>query len=301
MRLDQDAFLAVIKNAPLVSIDLIIKNQRNNYLLGRRVNEPAKGQYFVPGGVVHKGQTLADAFADVARNELGIEIPFESAIFLGVYEHIYDNNFAGIDDLGTHYVVLAYEITLPDIELDRLPRVQHSEWSLMPVEKLLSRSDVHENAKLFFKTAAILNQQQYQIVASRRQNYDNLVWQTPVVSLTAQAFLLTIALGAETANPARFVAALLSLLAALASLQLMAKHRHMEVLDSRILEEHEKNSRKLGYSVISGRVRTINDHISWLARRSSYRVWMALLVAFAFAAGVILLYAGYMTLISSIL
>jgi colanic acid biosynthesis protein WcaH len=65
MRLDENAFITVVKNAPMVSIDLIIKDQRNNYLLGRRVNEPAKGQYFVPGGVVHKGQTLERAFIDI--------------------------------------------------------------------------------------------------------------------------------------------------------------------------------------------------------------------------------------------
>jgi hypothetical protein len=117
-----------------------------------------------------------------------------------------------------------------------------------------------------------------------------------VVSLTAQAFLLTIALGADTTNPARSVAALLSLLAALASLQLMSKHRHMEVLDSKLLEEHEKICKNIGYAVVSGRARTINENTSWLARRSSYKVWLALLSAFAFAAGMILIYGGYMTL-----
>ena len=193
-------------------------------------------------------------------------------------------------------MVLAYEFTLPDIKLNQLPRTQHSEWALMPIDRLLNRNDVHENTKLFFRTAPTLNQQQYQIVAARRQNYDNLVWQTPVVRLTAQAFLLTIALGAKTTNPARFVAALLSLLAALASLQLLSKHRHMEVLNSRLLEEHEKASKNQGYAVVSGRARSINEDTSWLARRSSYKVWLALLSAFALAAGIILTYAGYMTL-----
>lgn len=35
----------------------------------------------------------------------------------------------------------------------------------------------------------------YQVVAARRQNFDAMVWQVPALSLTAQAFLLVIALG----------------------------------------------------------------------------------------------------------
>ena len=38
----------VIRHAPLVAIDLIIRNARGEVLLGLRKNEPAKGCYFVP-------------------------------------------------------------------------------------------------------------------------------------------------------------------------------------------------------------------------------------------------------------
>lgn len=35
----------------------------------------------------------------------------------------------------------------------------------------------------------------YSVVASRRLQWDNLLWQVPVLGLTAQAFLFTTALG----------------------------------------------------------------------------------------------------------
>ena len=35
----------------------------------------------------------------------------------------------------------------------------------------------------------------YKSLTERRITYDNLTWQTPALSLTAQAFLLTISLG----------------------------------------------------------------------------------------------------------
>jgi hypothetical protein len=42
----------VIRLAPLVAMDLIIRNGHDEVLLGLRRNEPAKGCYFVPGGMM---------------------------------------------------------------------------------------------------------------------------------------------------------------------------------------------------------------------------------------------------------
>jgi hypothetical protein len=59
----------VIRLAPLIAIDLIIRNARDEVLLGLRKNEPAKGCYFVPGGVILKNERLAEAFARLIKNE----------------------------------------------------------------------------------------------------------------------------------------------------------------------------------------------------------------------------------------
>ena len=66
---------------------------------------------------------------------------------------------------------------------------------------------------------------QYQVVAARRQNFDSMVWQVPALALTAQAFLMTIALGPGTGHLARIAAGLLSALAALMSGQLLLRQR----------------------------------------------------------------------------
>jgi 8-oxo-dGTP pyrophosphatase MutT (NUDIX family) len=59
----------VIRLAPLVAIDLIIRNRRGEVLLGLRNNEPAKGCYFVPGGMIVKNERLTDAFTRIVKNE----------------------------------------------------------------------------------------------------------------------------------------------------------------------------------------------------------------------------------------
>ncbi|EEV8692583.1 GDP-mannose mannosyl hydrolase, partial [Escherichia coli] len=41
--LTDEEFINVIKLTPLISIDFIVKNKRNEILLGKRVNSPARG------------------------------------------------------------------------------------------------------------------------------------------------------------------------------------------------------------------------------------------------------------------
>jgi hypothetical protein len=79
----------------------------------------------------------------------------------------------------------------------------------------------------------------WQTIASRRAGLDSMMWQTPALGMTAQAFLITLALGAGSSRWARLLAALLSLILALMVMQLMAKHRRNELLDSVLLEELE--------------------------------------------------------------
>jgi hypothetical protein len=68
--LNKDEFVQVVRNAPLVSIDLIIRNPDQCVLVGLRTNEPPRGKWFVPGGVVRKYERLAVAFARIVKAEL---------------------------------------------------------------------------------------------------------------------------------------------------------------------------------------------------------------------------------------
>jgi colanic acid biosynthesis protein WcaH len=139
----------VIRFAPLIAIDLIIRNARGEVLLGLRKNEPAKGRYFVPGGMILKNERLADAFAP----ETGHAARFDDARLIGVFEHFYDSNRSGNGGYGTHYVVLGYELRWPSAAAPR-PDDQHSELRWWPVAELLASDRVHENAKAYFRPRA---------------------------------------------------------------------------------------------------------------------------------------------------
>jgi hypothetical protein len=85
----------------------------------------------------------------------------------------------------------------------------------------------------------------YSAVAARRTQFDALLWQVPVLSLTAQAFLFTIALGDGDAW-ARIVSSLLSLNITVISIMLMGRHRQAELSDAHWLERLEQSQMNLG-------------------------------------------------------
>lgn len=150
MKLDTGSFADIVKNTPLVSIDLIVKNVDNQVLTGLRKNNPAKDFWFMPGGRIFKNESLEQAFKRITQDELGFALSRQDFQFLGIYEHFYDNNFTGNGEFGTHYVVLAHEIVLGrDVLLDP-PNDQHKEYQWLAPEVLVNRDDVHTYSKAYF-------------------------------------------------------------------------------------------------------------------------------------------------------
>jgi colanic acid biosynthesis protein WcaH len=128
--LGRDEYMAVVRITPLVSIDLVIVDEDARILVGKRTNEPARGSWFVPGGRVGKDETLDAAFERIAIDELGPgDWSRADATPLGVFEHFYPTNFTGSDDVGTHYVVVAYAINGVQVRLEQLPLDQHSSFA----------------------------------------------------------------------------------------------------------------------------------------------------------------------------
>lgn len=147
-RLDTHTFQTVVAHTPLISLDLIVENMKGQVLLGQRLNKPAQGDWFVPGGRIFKDETLSDAFARLTQEELGLELQLSNATLIGPFEHFYDDNFSG-NDFSTHYVVLGYRLKL-DILLNQLPKEQHAHYQWFDMAKLLNADDVHHHTKLYF-------------------------------------------------------------------------------------------------------------------------------------------------------
>ncbi|MDH5571562.1 MAG: GDP-mannose mannosyl hydrolase [Gammaproteobacteria bacterium] len=146
---EKNNFAAIVKNAPLISIDLIVRNSDGHILVGYRNNEPARHSWFVPGGSIRKNETMDQAFSRISTNELNKEFLREHAIFKGVYEHFYNTNFTQSSDFGTHYVVLAHILNIGDYT--PVSDDQHEEYRWMSEQEILTNTQVHEYTKNYFR------------------------------------------------------------------------------------------------------------------------------------------------------
>lgn len=105
----------IVANVPILSVDLVVSTS-DGIVLGRRTNEPARGEWFVPGGRVRKGEPLVEAVHRVAHDELGIDVEIRER--LGVYEHVYETaDLVGVG--GKHYVPVGYLVETSETEFER--------------------------------------------------------------------------------------------------------------------------------------------------------------------------------------
>lgn len=147
MWLNSSDFEKVVASAPLVSIDLIIINGSEEILLGQRINRPAKGYWFVPGGRIMKNESLDTAFKRISKNELGHDFDRRQARLLGVYEHFYEDSVFGPASVApeTHYVVLGYLLMLPRNSDLNFPQDQHNAFCWWNCSDMRNSDDVHSN------------------------------------------------------------------------------------------------------------------------------------------------------------
>lgn len=150
MFLSDPVFSIVIDATPLVSLDLIVRNSAGQILLGERMNRPAQGYWFVPGGRIRKMESLSSAFERLTREELGIRFELADAVLLGPFDHFYQDSVFG-DSPSTHYVAIAYELLAGDLinDLQALPQQQHGRYRWFIEEELLADVRVHPHTKAY--------------------------------------------------------------------------------------------------------------------------------------------------------
>ena len=76
------------------------------YLLVKRQNEPLKGEWWVPGGRVYKGEKLECSIRRKVKEELGIKI--NNVIPLGYYEDKFDKNPLKVES-GLHTIGIVFQ------------------------------------------------------------------------------------------------------------------------------------------------------------------------------------------------
>ena len=144
--LSKKDYQTALRSLPIVSVDLIINNNEGQILLGKRINEPAKNRWFVPGGRLFKYETIPEAVKRISFQELGQQLEYGKGI--GIYHQNYPNNFAD-NSHGSHYITFAISIPITT-PLIISGDDQHEEFRWWPIYELMSSNQVHEVTKKLF-------------------------------------------------------------------------------------------------------------------------------------------------------
>jgi colanic acid biosynthesis protein WcaH len=77
--LSEEVFLLVSSITPLVNVDLLIKNEKNQTLLTWRDDGQEKAGWHIPGGIIRFKEKIGERIRAVARTELGTDVEFQDA------------------------------------------------------------------------------------------------------------------------------------------------------------------------------------------------------------------------------
>ena len=143
--LPQNIYKEIYASVPTLCVDLLVI-YNNRFLLHRRVNEPAKGEWFFPGGRVYKNETLENAVRRKAKEELGIDIDNAEVKFLTVGETMFDDTELGgsIHSINITYIV-KYE-KKPEIILDKTQATEFNWFLKVGIESPLYVKNILKKA-----------------------------------------------------------------------------------------------------------------------------------------------------------
>ena len=123
---------------PIVGVSAVIFVDKS-VLLVRRKQEPAKGQWSLPGGAVELGEGILEALARELREELSVKIAVGGLV--GVFDKIFHDRK---NQVQYHYVVVDYWGWL--VEGKPTPASDISEALLVPLDEL-EEFDVDQELK----------------------------------------------------------------------------------------------------------------------------------------------------------
>lgn len=116
-------FAKTVQYYPMVAVNIILKNDKQEYLWVKRKNNPAQGEWWVPGGRLFNGETIADGAVAILKNETGItgklvyqspqcfEEIFSTSQWNNDDRHIYPSEIENV-----HYIATVVVMTVKNVD-----------------------------------------------------------------------------------------------------------------------------------------------------------------------------------------
>lgn len=122
--LPPEIYEQIHRHVPILCVDGIIVKQ-NSFLLVKRLNKPAQGQWWFPGGRVFKGEHVSEAICRKIKEETGLDVSITKD--LGYKETLFpDGPFGG----PTHTVNIIFLCTVdaPEAQIQIDEQSESYEW-----------------------------------------------------------------------------------------------------------------------------------------------------------------------------
>lgn len=103
---DKNLYKLLLDNFPISCVDIVLENNEK-FLLLKRKEKPAQGEYWFPGGRLYKGETLVDCIKRKLKEEVNIE-EYELIEQIGAFETIFDD---GPLETKSHTINVTYHVT----------------------------------------------------------------------------------------------------------------------------------------------------------------------------------------------
>ncbi len=129
---------------PVVAVAAVIV-KGGKMLLVKRANEPARGKWSIPGGVVELGEKLRDALIREVREECGIDIEVD-----GLFDVVEVINKEG-GRVRFHYVILDYLAHPTGGELRAMGDAEDAKW--IPISEV-EKYDITNSLRRLLKRRA---------------------------------------------------------------------------------------------------------------------------------------------------
>lgn len=143
--IDEDLYRKIVEVMPIPCVDLVVKNN-GQFLLCKRINKPAQGEWWPPGGRILKGESSAEAAHRKIKEEIGVSA--QNLEFLTIKDYFFKDSALGPSSHSVNSIYTAEIASKDSLLLDQ----QHSvfqwfstidkKWA-KPVREILELAGYH--------------------------------------------------------------------------------------------------------------------------------------------------------------
>lgn len=132
----------IYPSQPVVGVGAIVLNQ-GRMLLEKRKNEPGKGKWSIPGGVVELGEDLLQSVIREVKEETGLDVAVS-----GLIDVVDSISFDEKDAVKYHFVIIDYLVDVKKGEPEPASDADELRW--VPFDEI-ENYDLTDSFRLFLK------------------------------------------------------------------------------------------------------------------------------------------------------